>query len=322
MKKKLIPLLGIMVVVALVGAIIISLMEQRDKGLTGQEDVKIRIVSSFYPSYIVAVNITDQIEGIQVESLANMDIGCLHDYRLTTSDMKKLSDADVLLINGGGMENYLSDVLDNYPQLAIINLSEGIPMIASTGHEGEVNPHVWLDPKRYIAQLKNAEEGLAAYIDGRDGLSEAYKKDAKDKLSANSAAYIGKVSALEEKYEELLTGMKEKSNTAGEKVIIFHEAFAYIAERAGLEIAYTVELEGDTALSATDIANVIKLVNTENIRYLFSEQQYGDKITDRIEDETDAEVFIIDTGVTGDGSKDSYLKAMEGNLLILKEAFQ
>ena len=43
--------------------------------------------------------------------------------------MKLLSDADVFIINGGGMEEYLGDVLDSYPELKIINLSEGITML-------------------------------------------------------------------------------------------------------------------------------------------------------------------------------------------------
>lgn len=359
MKSKLIPLLGVMVVVALVGAIIISLMEQQNKGLPGQEEPKIRVAASFYPAYIIGINITDQIQGVQVESLTDLNVGCLHDYQLTTGDMRLLSGADVLLINGGGMESYLSEVVKNYPELTIIDISEGIPMIGSMEPEGEPNPHVWLDPERYMSQITNVREGLSAYVDGKAGLSKEYKEEVIKLISSNSDTYLQQVSVIEDDFKELIDNIadsrsdrlgisqaanapqdlnnsqatnaslviddhtqavNDSQNIIKEKVIIFHEAFAYIADRAGLEVAYTVELEGDTALSAGEIAEVIRLVDAENIKYLFTEKQYGDSITDRIEEETDADAFVIDSAVTGDGSKESYLDAMEYNLLILRNA--
>ncbi|HKL80269.1 MAG TPA: zinc ABC transporter substrate-binding protein, partial [Mobilitalea sp.] len=128
----------------------------------------------------------------------------------------------------------------------------------------------------------------------------------------------------EESLELLLTEMLEHNKQVDvvQKVVIFHEAFAYIAARAELETAFTVEMEGDTALSATEIAGIIKLVQQDEIEYLFTEQQYGDTITDRIEEETGIQAYIIDSAVTGDGTKDSYLEAMEKNLETLRTAFQ
>jgi zinc transport system substrate-binding protein len=83
-----------------------------------------------------------------------------------------------------------------------------------------------------------------------------------------------------------------------------------------------VEIESDTALNASEIADIIKLVQDGKVKLLFTELQYSDTIANRIEEETDAKVYIIDSGVTGDGSKDSYLKAMEHNLSVLKDALK
>jgi zinc transport system substrate-binding protein len=89
-----------------------------------------------------------------------------------------------------------------------------------------------------------------------------------------------------------------------------------------MKVAFTVPLDSDTALSAGDIAEIIKAVREDNIKYLFTEQQYNDSIAKQIEAETEAKVYIIDSAVTGDGSKDSYLKAMKNNLTVLKEALK
>ena len=55
-----------------------------------QEEPAFRVVTSFYPMYIMALNVTDGIEGVQVENMAGQQAGCLHDYQLQTKDMKNL----------------------------------------------------------------------------------------------------------------------------------------------------------------------------------------------------------------------------------------
>ena len=62
------------------------------------------VVTSFYPIYLFALNLTQGIDGITIRNLAAPNTGCLHDYQLSTGDMKVLNKADVFLINGAGME--------------------------------------------------------------------------------------------------------------------------------------------------------------------------------------------------------------------------
>ena len=57
----------------------------------------ITIVASFYPVYILAKNITDGVEGVTVENMAQPQTGCLHDYQLTTKDRKAIEQADLFL---------------------------------------------------------------------------------------------------------------------------------------------------------------------------------------------------------------------------------
>jgi zinc transport system substrate-binding protein len=322
MKRKLLYLLIFMVAAGVFGATMILLINKDSGKETGKESSAINLVTSFYPTYIIGLNVVDQVPGLQLDSLTDFKAGCLHDYQLTTGDMRLLSEADVFIMNGGGMESYIEDVVKNYPELMMVNISDGVDMLDSGEKEGEPNSHVWLDPKRYILQITNFENALTQYISGRTDLSEEYKKETIQKLTANAEAYIQKVNELETELESVIQGMEGSRTAENQNVIIFHEAFAYLAERAGLTVAHTIEVEGDTALSAGEIADIISQVREEGIRYLFTEEQYGASITDRIVEETDAKAYIIDSAVTGDGTKDSYLNSMEKNLQTLKEVFE
>lgn len=317
MKNKLIILISVMIIMVVAVFAIIS-----NKKESEIDDGNIRIVTSFYPVYVLTINLTDQISDIEVDSLTDFSSGCLHDYQLTTNDMRLLSNADVFIINGGGMEEYLEDVISNYPHLTIINLSKNIPMIESLEHEGEHNPHVWLDPELYMKQIENARDGLIEYINNL--ASESISSDIAEKINSNASNYLKKVGDIADDMNGLINiarDMSEKDNISI-KVVVFHDSISYFANKAGLEVAFSLEIHDDTPLSAGKIAEVIDLINKENIRYLFTEHLHDDTISDRIKEETNAGVYKIDTAVTGEVDKDSYLRAMRNNIETLSRAFE
>jgi zinc transport system substrate-binding protein len=338
MKNKLMLLLGILLFLTAVGVIIIKIAAPKADIEAINEEEKLKVVTTFYPVYMIGLNVAGQANNIEVKSLTNLNTGCLHDYQLTTEDMKIISTADVMIINGGGMESFLEDVTTNYPKLTIIDASEGIEMLpnAEEEHEdesneevdvdseeddhehGEYNPHVWLDPKLYIKQIENVRDHLIQYVETSDmDLSKLSQE-----IEENAQDYIQKVMDLDTEIESAKKDINLVSEQGGEaQVVIFHDSFAYLANRIGMKVAFTVPLDSDTALSAGDIAEIINVVRQEKIKYLFTEEQYSDSIAKQIEAETEAKVYIIDSAVTGDGAKDSYLTAMRNNLSVLKEAF-
>lgn len=338
MKNKLMLLLGILLFLTAVGVIIIKVAAPKADIEAINEEEKLKVVTTFYPVYMIGLNVAGQANNIEVKSLTNLNTGCLHDYQLTTEDMKIISNADVMIINGGGMESFLEDVTTNYPKLTIIDASEGIEMLpnAEEEHEdesneevdvdseeddhehGEYNPHVWLDPKLYIKQIENVRDHLIQYVETSDmDLSKLSQE-----IEENAQDYIQKVMDLDTEIESAKKDINLVSEQGGEaQVVIFHDSFAYLANRIGMKVAFTVPLDSDTALSAGDIAEIINVVRQEKIKYLFTEEQYSDSIAKQIEAETEAKVYIIDSAVTGDGAKDSYLTAMRDNLSVLKEAF-
>ncbi len=332
MKRKLYLLLGIMALLIIIGSVIIALATKDEKEDITQEEDKLQVVTTFYPIYMIGLNLAEGIEELEVKSLTDLNTGCLHDYQLTTEDMKIISGADVMVINGGGMESFLEDIRTNYPKLTIIDASEGIEMLPSASehaHEaeegeeeveeeehdhGEWNAHVWLDPKLYIKQIEHVTESLGDYIEA----SNVTELSVADKLNSNSLLYIDQIKTLDQQITDLAKELKINTENSKEAVI-FHDAFAYLANRIGITVAHTVPLDSDTSLSAGDIGEIIDEVQAGNIHYLFTEIQYSDSIASQIAAETNASVYIIDSAVTGDGSIDSYLEAMQKNVDTLKE---
>ena len=265
---------------------------------------QINVVASFYPVYIIVKNVTRDVPGVSVKNLTPPMTGCLHDYTVTTNDMKKLADARIFVANGAGMESFLNKIIAQYPRVRIIELSEGIPLIKGPGNEGD-NPHVWVSISNAIIQVKN----LGKEMEGFDPAhKELYEK--------NVAGYVGKLEVLKQKMHKELAPYK------GRSIITFHEAFPYFAREFGLRIAAVVEREPDSEPSARELAETVDLIKRTGMAVLFSEPQYPSGAADAIAKETGVKVYVLDPAVTGPDNYDAYLRIMEGNLEVLKKAFQ
>ena len=118
-KKKLGFLLGVMVLLSLAGYLVCRFA---GNGKQLNNDDKFLLVTSFYPMYILAENLTEGMEGVEVLNLTQNQTGCLHDYQLTSRDMKLLAKADAFLINGAGMELFMEKVLENLFLMSVLLL--------------------------------------------------------------------------------------------------------------------------------------------------------------------------------------------------------
>ncbi len=102
----------------LVAALCMQTEETKEEGLS--------IVTSFYPVYVATQNVVGDCEGVTVSCLSEPQTGCLHDYQLTSQDMVLLSTADIFVVNGGGIEEFLTQVAEAYPDLIIVDAGESI----------------------------------------------------------------------------------------------------------------------------------------------------------------------------------------------------
>ena len=283
------------------------------------EEEEFLLVTSFYPMYILAQNITEGIHGISVANLTENQTGCLHDYQLTAKDMKLLSNADAFLINGAGMELFIDKVVSQLEDLPMIEASHGISLLegiehnhsheeehehvyeGEESHEHSQNGHVWMDMERYQMQISTTV----------DKLKELLPQQA-EALNTAGKRYQEEVQDLLEEFSML------KQEMRGLPVVIFHEAFAYLAEELEMEVIAVLSLDEETMPSAGEIAEVIEEINYHGSALIFIEENYV-SYADKIVSETSAKVAYLDPLVTGTGEGDSYLVGMEQNLQKIKE---
>ena len=173
------------------------------------------------------------------------------------------------------------------------------------GHNhGDVNAHAWMSIALYKQQVENILEGLCR-IDLKH--QDAYESNAKE--------YLAKLEDLEREQQSL------KEELAGKHIVIFHEAYAYVAEDYDMEISYTMDLDEERQVSAGEVADVMGAIEKNDISVVLAEELYGKDMGDTVERETDAKVCYLDTLTRGEYEKDSYLDAMRHNMELLKEAF-
>ena len=281
-------------------------------GCAAEEDAGKTIVTSFYPMYVFTQNVVRDVPGVRVVNMASESAGCLHDYQLQTRDMVTLEGADALVINGGGMEQFMDKVIAQRPELPVINASDGIEMLCGEddhdGHDhdhGVYNAHVWLDPALAMRQVQNIADGLAA-VDSEN--AEAYQR--------NAAAYKARLQALHAELSAQLAPL------AGSAIVTFHEAFTYFADAYGLVVAGVIANDAGEEPSTRQIAATCDLVKQYQVKALFVEPQYPTKSAETIARETGAKVFTLDPVVSGDGSPESYENAMRENARVLTEALE
>ena len=306
---------------------------------TDEADDMLTVVTSFYPMYIAALNIVDGVEGVRLENLSEPQTGCLHDFQLTPEDMKLLSTADVFVINGGGIESFMSDVAKAYPKLDVVEACEDVALLseddADSDHDhdhdadtesdsdhdhdheadaesdsahdhdhGDENAHAWMSVPRYRTMVQTIASRLA-------------EKDAKhaDEYYANAKAYDAKLAVLEEKINSI------KSLTNGQNIIIFHEAYAYVADDFSMNACYLLDLDEERSVSAGEIKQVIGAIKDDGVSVILAEELYGKSMGDTVSRETDVHVIYIAPLNRGEYDKDSYLDGMEHNIELIKEAF-
>lgn len=278
-----------------------------------QEEEKLTVVTSFYPIYLLAQEAARDAEGIALYNMAQPQTGCLHDYEMTIADRKLLERADILLINGGGMESFLEEAMAQYPDLEIVDTSAGIPLLEETEHHhheeespaehaahdhehAEGNPHIWLSPARAALQV----EHIAA------ALSEA---DA-----AESALFAANAAAFRLETEKLLADTEGLAPAAGQFAAIFHEGFGYLTELFHLEPAVGIFADEYQEPSAKELAEAAEEAKRHEIRYFLAAADTGAKYGAILAAENGEACIRLDPLTTEAEGGPSYIERMQRNI--------
>ena len=295
MKKRNI-IITIAVVLILIAVIVIGNLNRRDE----IESDSLKIVTSFYPIYIMTLNITNGVENIEVSNMAENYVGCIHDYTLTTTDLKKFENADIFVQNGYDMEQFSEKIIDSYPNVKMVDSSTKITDFVQDGEE--VNPHFWTSIDNYMLQVEAITDGLKK-LDSSN--SELYEQ--------NKNTYIQKLQELKSNYEGF--------NFEGNSVVSLNESFSYLFKFIGVDETLIETDHEQSALSAETVRDVIEEVKNSGIKAIVIGQNDDDQNANLIASETGATVYRLNDAMSGDGSLDSYINTMKENLEILKTMF-
>ena len=222
--------------------------------------------------------------------------------------MKAIDGADVIAMNGAGLEDFMDDALAS-SETPRIDCSEGIELRAAVdrdghSHDGEYDPHIWMDPNNAAAMV----DTLAARLGELD--------------AANADAYVGNASMAKESLTSLAEeGTAMLSSLSHKELITFHDGFQYFAQAFGLDLLKAIEEEEGSEASAAEIQEMVTLVGEHDIPAIFTEVNGSDSTAQAIARETGCKVYQLNMIMSGDGTGlTPYLEAMEANLETLMEA--
>ena len=247
---------------------------------------------------------------LTVGRLITEQVSCLHDYSLNVRQVKAAEAAEILVISGAGLEDFLEDLLEGKPS---IDASQGIDLLCGEEHEAEHehehdhghthehDPHIWLSPLLAEQMARNICAGLAARYPDYSPIFEE-----------NLTALCSRLEELQQYGEEAL------SDLSCRELITFHDGFAYFADAFGLTILEAVEEESGSEASAGDLIHLIGLTREHHLSAIFTEKNSSASAASVISRETGTEVFELDMAMAGD----SYFEAMYRNLDTIKEALR
>lgn len=268
------------------------------------EDGGLHILATTYPVYLFTTAVTEGAEGVEVDLLVNQPTSCLHDYTLTVTDMKAVQRADVIVMNGAGLEDFLADALAG-TEAETVDCSAGVDLLPAMGHEGHhhdtvYDPHFWLDPAAASVMLDNIAAGLGA-LDG-----------------TNRALYDSNRAAA----QALLPGEDPRlEGLACPYLITFHDGFQYFARANGLTILKAIEEEEGATASAAEIKEIARLIRAYRIPSIFTETNGSAATAGAIARETGCGVRELTMLMSGDGvGMGPYLEALEQNRDTIAEA--
>ena len=299
MKKHIKYIIAVIIVILIIALLIILNIKRNTQ--KEQESNITKIVTSFYPMYIIAENLTDGASNVELENMADVNVGCLHDYTLMTEDIKKVENADIFISNGLGMESFINKLIEANSNMKIIDSSKSITNVIKS--EEETNPHIWTSIDNYILQVKIISDSLKEYNAEN---SEVYEK--------NAEKYVEELTELKNKYKEELAFLE------GRKAVCLNEAFEYMGEELGLELLTVQTDHEESTMSAEMLKNIINTVKEENIEIIIIDKNDNEANAETIANETGAKIYKLNSGLTGNLEKDAYIKQMEENIEILKSA--
>ncbi|WP_323792221.1 metal ABC transporter substrate-binding protein [Nocardioides sp.] len=276
----------------------------------------VQVAAAFYPLEYVAARVAGEHAEVVALTTPGQEP---HDLELTISETADLARADLVIyeadfqaaVDAAVEQNATGEVLDAAAVVGLLPVADEDHAdeelhTADDGHdhEGGLDPHFWLDPRR-MATLGDAVAEALEEID----------PDHADDYTSNAAALRTDLEALDAGFE---AGLADCERTT---VVVSHDAFGYLT-RYGLEFAPVAGLSPDAEPSPAGLRDLQLLIADEGVTTVFSERLASPKLTQSLADDVGVTTAILDPieGLSDETADEDYLSLMEQNLTSLQEA--
>lgn len=273
--------------IALLASVLLTACQQEE--LEEGETPRVKVVVSL----AIFADFARQVGGDRVDVLSIIPAGAdPHTYEPAPGRVVRLTESDVVIVNGLGLERPLEDTLkENIPSSAIlVELAEGLPVI-------DKNPHLWLDVQNAIAYVERIRDAL---VEIDPASAEAYR--------ANADSYLAELRTLDQEVAAAIDSIPSE----GRKLVTFHDAFPYLAHRYGLELVGVVVASPGKEPSAKDVANLVEAIAAEHVPAVFKEPQFNARILELAADDAGVEVCTLYSAAL-DKKVNTYVKLMRFN---------
>ena len=277
------------------------------------------IATSILPVHCLVANVAgDHAEVISLMA----GTADAHDFQLTPRERRLLDRAKLVVVNGLGMESWLSRFAKGPKEISrVVTLSAGLEAElihsdhpeadsghshAAGGHEHcshGINPHIWLDPHLYRRMVTNF---LSAIQTADPANAAAY--------ASNATVYLARLERLD---LELQSGLSPLTNSP---IVTYHDAFPYLARRYGLHVVGVVEETPHVSPTPKHLSELRNVIEKEKVKVLFTEPQHPDKLARRLAEDLKLRVLPLDTLETGEFTPSAYEDGMRKNLQSLRQA--
>lgn len=290
----------------------------------------LKVVATFLPMYYFTKAVAGEAAEVKMLVPAGTEI---HEYQSTPTDIQTITQADVLVKNGLGLEEFLDNTVSSAQnsKLVEIDASQGIqpvgevsPVVNSSksarteadpahkeepgemsqNYQHQGNPHVWLDPVLAKQQVETIRNGLIAADPNHRATYQA-----------NAAAYIQQLEELDNQYEQRLKRYQNRT------FITFHDAFPYLAQRYRLQQVAVVEIPEDN-LSPTDIQKTVSAVKQYKVKTILGEPGVDNKLLQSLSSDLNLTLHSLNSLESGSADPQYYFTAMKANLQTIESAFQ
>lgn len=220
-------------------------------------------------------------------------------FDLTPLQLRTFQNASLFLMIGGGLDEWVSRLTQGSEKdTPVVRLSEEIPLLEGGGHEGEGNPHVWLDPilvrDHFLPKMEEALSGISP--------------EAAEVVPAGARALADSLTRLDAEIREQLSPLQRRS------FLSTHAAWSYYALRYGLEEAGVIHTHPGQDPSSREMAHLLEEARDHEIHCLFIEPQLGDVAARALATELSLPTCMLDPlGGPGMENREGYLELLRFN---------